>query len=221
MSLWIKICGNTSLEDALLAVEAGADAVGFVFARSPRQVTTCHVEAITAKLPQSVEKIGVFVDATLAEIEVAVLDGGLTGVQLHSSGSPDLPEKLRERFGLDLQILRVLHFSHGAVAEAASLAADKNIDALLVDSRTETAVGGTGMAFDWNSAVSLFQNPEARPHLVLAGGLTPENVSNAITTLHPWGIDVVSGVESAPGRKDPEKVRKFITRARATNEPGR
>ena len=221
MSLWIKICGNTSLEDALLAADAGADAVGFVFARSPRQVTSCHVEAITAKLPRSVEKIGVFVDATLAEIEVAVLDGGLTGVQLHSSGSPDLPEKLRDRFGPDLRILRVLHFSPGAVVEAASLAADKNIDALLVDSRTEAAVGGTGIAFDWNSAVGLFQNPEAHPHLVLAGGLTPENVSHAITILHPWGIDVVSGVESAPGRKDAEKVRKFIARARATNEPGR
>ncbi|MGA8740352.1 MAG: phosphoribosylanthranilate isomerase [Terracidiphilus sp.] len=220
MSLWIKICGNTSLEDALLAAEAGADAVGFVFARSPRQVTTCYVEAMTAKLPQSVEKIGVFVDATLAEIEVAVLDGGLTGVQLHFSGSPDLPEKLRERFGLDLRILRVLHFSPCAVLEAASFAADRNIDALLVDSRTETTVGGTGIAFDWNSAVGLFQNSEERPHLVLAGGLTPENVPNAITTLHPWGIDVASGVESAPGRKDAEKVRKFIARARAISEPG-
>jgi phosphoribosylanthranilate isomerase len=218
MNLWIKICGNTSTEDALLAAEAGADALGFVFAPSPRQVTSEQVAKIIPRLPAAVEKIGVFVDSTFDEIDAVARECKLTGVQLHFESNPDLLEKLRERFGSNLRILRVLQYSTSIPGRAAALARNKNIDALLIDSRAANAAGGTGIAFDWNSAASLFRSSGSSPRLVVAGGLTPENVSEAVTTLHPWGIDVVSGVEALPGRKDPEKVRTLIARARATYE---
>jgi len=216
MPIWIKICGNTSMEDARLAVEAAADAVGFVFAPSPRRVTAEQVAAIVLKLPPAVEKIGVFVDAPLEEILDTVRSCGLTGVQLHSAAGPELTAALRHELGASLRILRVVHFSQGATEEAATIALDSNVDALLVDSRTATAVGGTGVAFDWATArETLFQNAEVRKHLVVAGGLNPENVAEAIATLCPWGVDVVSGVEAAAGLKDAAKVREFVAQARA------
>ncbi len=216
MSLWIKICGNTSLGDALLAVEAGADAVGFVFARSPRRVTAEQVAAITPHLPATVEKIGVFVDAALDEMVATVQACGLTGAQLHSEAGPELTAKLRARLGAELRILRVVHFGEEAAEQAAAIAQDPNVDAVLVDSRTAAAVGGTGVAFDWEIArKTLFQNTAAGKRLIAAGGLTPANVAEAIATLRPWGVDVASGVEAAPGRKDPAKVREFVARARA------
>lgn len=214
-SMWIKICANTSLPDAQLAAEAGADAVGFVFALSPRRVTPDQVAAITPHLPARLEKIGVFVDAGFDEICSTVRASGLTGVQLHSQGEPDLPAQLRAEFGSQLRILRVVHFGPGAGAQSKEIAADPHIDAILVDSRTATAVGGTGITFDWVSAsTTLFQNATGHKPLIAAGGLTPENVREAIATLRPWGVDVVSGVEAASGRKDPAKVRAFISIAR-------
>jgi phosphoribosylanthranilate isomerase len=219
MSLWIKICANTSLADAIVASEAGADAVGFVFAPSPRRVTVEHAAAIVAGLPAEIEKIGVFVDAAFEEIAATVEAAGLTGVQLHANGSAAETAKLRARFGPSLKILRVVHFEVGAAERAAAAAQDANVDAILVDSRTATAVGGTGQAYDWTLAgTALFRNSRVRKHLVAAGGLSPENVAEAIATLHPWGVDVVSGVEAAPGRKDAAKVRAFIANARAARK---
>jgi phosphoribosylanthranilate isomerase len=139
----------------------------------------------------------------------------LTGVQLHSESGPELTATLRERLGPELRILRVVHFGADAAAQAAAIAQDRNVDAVLVDSRTATAVGGTGITFDWTAAAeTLFQNAKVRKHLIAAGGLNPANVAEAIATLRPWGVDVVSGVEAAPGRKDPAKVREFVARAR-------
>jgi phosphoribosylanthranilate isomerase len=216
MSLWIKICGNTSLEDALLGAENGADAVGFVFAPSPRRVTAKQVAGIAARLPESLEKIGVFVDSSAEEIEATVRGCGLSGVQLQFEARRDLTARLRERFGPQLRILRVLHYAEGLAESAVELAHDKNIDALLLDSRTATAVGGTGVAFDWKSAAAdLSADSGLKKHIVVAGGLTASNVADAIATLHPWGVDVVSGVEAMPGSKDPDKVRRFIAQARA------
>jgi len=217
MAVWVKICGNTSLADARLAIEAGADAVGFVFAPSPRQVTASEVAAIASRLPASVEKIGVFVDAPLDEIYLTVRECKLTGVQLHFDAAPELPAKLRLRLGPGVRILRVVHFGVGVGKLAAALAADPHVDALLVDSRTKAAVGGTGAAFDWEKARrTVFTGAKTRKgRLVAAGGLTPENVGEAIEKLRPWGVDAVSGVEAEPGKKDAVKVRLFVARARA------
>jgi len=212
MSLWVKICANTSLPDALVAAEAGADAVGFVFAPSPRQVTVQQVAAITSALPSAIEKIGLFVDSSFEDIETAVQSCGLTGVQLHFEGGEHLPAQLRNRFGAALRILHVLHYSPGAPQKAAMLAGNKSVDAILVDSRTPTAVGGTGTRFDWDAAASLFQGAGMR--MIAAGGLSPSNVGEAISKLQPWGVDVASGVEASPGHKDPQKVREFVKNAR-------
>jgi phosphoribosylanthranilate isomerase len=219
MSIWVKICGSTSLNDAQLAGEAGADAVGFVFAPSPRRVTAAQVAAIVPQLPQKLEKIGVFVNAGLDEIYSTVRMCGLTGVQLHSEAGPGVPGRLRERLGSELRILRVVHFSPGAAELVAEQIAqhtrNRDVDGVLVDSRTPTAVGGTGVSFDWATARETFlQNAEARKRLIAAGGLSPENVAEAIAILRPWGVDVASGVEAAPGRKDPDKIREFVARAR-------
>ena len=220
MSLWIKICGNTSLADARLAVEAGADAVGFVFAPSPRRVTAAQAAAIVPHLPATVEKIGVFVDAALDEIYSTVRECGLTGVQLHFEAGPELPAKLRHLLGPELRILRVVHFDAGAVKllkkQIAEHDRNPHVHAVLVDSRTATVVGGSGATFDWAAArKTLFQNAAAQRRRIAAGGLNPANVAEAIAALRPWGVDVVSGVESAPGRKDPAKLRAFIANARA------
>ena len=215
MPLWIKICANTSLADTRLAVEAGADAVGFIFAPSPRRVTAAEAAAITLHLPAEVEKIGVFVDASLDEIYSTVRECKLTGVQLHSEAGPELPEKLRKLLGPKLRILRVVHFGPQAAELASTIAQDPNVDAVLVDSRTAAAVGGTGVAFDWTAASKTVFGNAGKYRLIVAGGLSPANVREAIATLRPWGVDVASGVEAAPGRKDPEKVREFVERARA------
>ncbi|MGB8262221.1 MAG: phosphoribosylanthranilate isomerase [Terracidiphilus sp.] len=216
MSLWIKICGNTSLDDARVAADAGADALGFVFTPSPRQVTVAQAAAIHKRLPASVERIGVFVDASMDEIFATVRGCGLTGVQLHFDIDADFTAGLRARLGPLLRILRVVHFGPEAAAQLEAIAADENVDAVLVDSRTMAAVGGTGVAYDWNAArTSLFQNHPAAKPLVAAGGLTPWNVAQAISTLRPWGVDVASGVEEEPGHKDHDALRAFIANARA------
>jgi phosphoribosylanthranilate isomerase len=221
MALWIKICGNTSLEDALLAVEAGADAVGFVFAPSPRRVTVEQVAAIVPRLPAPVEKIGVFVDAALDEICTTVQICGLTGVQLHFEAGPELPAKLRERLGPQIRILRVVHFGAESVAQVANQLAghalNPHVDAVLMDSRTAAAVGGTGERFDWAEARKTVFGRAGELRMVAAGGLNPANVAEAIAMLRPWGVDVVSGVEAAPGKKDPARVREFVARARAAH----
>jgi len=221
MSVWIKICGNTSAYDALLAAEAGADAVGFVFAPSPRRLTAEQGAAITPHLPATVEKIGVFVDAGFDEIVSTVQACGLTGVQLHFEADATLPARLRERLGQELRILRVAHFSAETEAQCmkqiAEYDCDAHVHAVLVDSLTATAAGGTGVVFDWALArKAIFRGAGAHRRIV-AGGLTPMNVAEAIAALHPWGVDVASGVEAGPGRKDAAKAREFVARARAAN----
>lgn len=210
--MWIKVCATTSLEDALLAAESGANAVGFVFAESARRVTLAQVRAITPHLPADVEKIGVFVNASLNELLAAVQDGGLTGVQLYSGCESDAAPRLRERFSSQqLRILKVVHFQQGLEVELRVARADGAIDAVLVDSRTAKLLGGTGVPFDWKAARGKVAGSQLR--IIVAGGLNPENVGKAIKVLKPWGVDVASGVESAPGKKDPAKVRAFIENA--------
>lgn len=210
--MWIKVCANTSLEDALLAAEAGADAVGFVFAESKRRVTPEQVRVITPHLPESLEKIGVFVGASAGELAAAVNECGLTGVQLHSNCEAHAAERLRERFGDRLRILKVIHFEQGLAAELKTAEAEV-IDAVLIDSRSATLLGGTGIPFDWGVARSSIASTPLR--IVAAGGLTPLNVAEAIATLRPWGVDVASGVEASAGKKSAKRIRAFIENARA------
>jgi phosphoribosylanthranilate isomerase len=214
MSIWIKICANTSLMDARLAVEAGADAVGFVFAPSPRRVTVEEVAAIAPHLGDSVEKIGVFVDADGEFISAAIERAGLTGVQLHSGSGEHLAAELRQRFGRELRILQVVHFGADA-AELEAALGHSNLDGILVDSRTSYAIGGTGIAFDWEAASRGVFKDRGDKKMIAAGGLNPENVAKAIQTLRPWGVDVASGVELKPGKKDAGKVVAFVANARA------
>jgi phosphoribosylanthranilate isomerase len=208
--MWIKICGNTNLEDARFAAECGADAVGFVFAPSPRRVAADQVREIIQGLPPQLEKYGVFVDAGFDEIVSTVEECGLTGVQLHRS-----PEalRLRQQFAGRIGVLQVLNYK-AQEFEQQLQELSQNGDPVLVDSSTAKAVGGTGTSFDWLEARTTILR--AAPHLplVAAGGLAPENVKQAIQILQPWGVDVVSGVESKPGTKNSERVQAFIRQAR-------
>ncbi len=217
--MWIKICGNTNLTDAQFAAESGADAVGFVFAPSPRQIAPETAARITAHLPHTMEKYGVFVDADFETIVHTVETAGLTGVQLHAVPAMGLAQRLRAHFTQQpVRIVQVLHYVPDAARFAAdlhALHAQQELDAVLIDSRTATLVGGTGIAFDWQSARAAFAREERALHLIAAGGLRPENVAEAIHTLHPWGVDVSSGVEAQPGKKDPERVARFLRAARA------
>lgn len=217
--MWIKICGNTNLEDAQLAVDAGADAVGFIFAESARRVTADRVRTITTKLPASIGKYGVFVDPSLDELIHAVEESGLTGIQLHRSHDPALPLKLREHFAgkavhNGLSIFKVIHYQQDLAEHLKAAQADDAIDAVLVDSRTATMLGGTGQRYDWQAASRSFLEAAPRLKLIAAGGLNPGNVAEAIATLRPWGVDVVTGVEASPGKKDPARVREFVSNAR-------
>src|SRR6185437_9663554 len=142
MSVWIKICGTTSLADAELAAEAGADAVGFVFAPSPRRISSAQIADIVPKLPRALEKIGVFTDAAFEEIAPEVVRCGLTGVQLHFDAAAELTAQLRGRFGHALRILRVVRFAVEAPNAAPAPIDDPNADAILVDSCSETETGG-------------------------------------------------------------------------------
>jgi phosphoribosylanthranilate isomerase len=220
--MWIKICGNTSLEDARFAADSGADAVGFVFAPSPRRVDADTVRSITSQLPPQLEKYGVFVDAGFDEIVSTVAMCGLTGVQIHRSADELLPSRLRRHFAQSpawIKILQVLHYKkHGFEQQMAELSLNSTVDGVLVDSSTARAVGGTGTSFDWLEARNTFLRTAPHLRLIAAGGLAPENVKQAIQILRPWGVDVVSGVESAPGKKDPQRVLAFIRSAQEAAE---
>lgn len=218
--MWVKICGNTNLEDALFAAEAGADAVGFIFTKSPREIRPEEARRIVNGLPPELEKIGVFYSLASEEIENVVRAAGLTGVQLHGGYSHDLPVALRETLGDELRIIQTHHWnvtgqSSAAFAEGLrSYREVPEIEAVLVDSRTATAGGGTGVIFDWLKAKETLSELGEKP-LIVAGGLNPRNVAEAIRMLQPWGVDVSSGVELTPGKKNHDEVRAFIQNARA------
>ena len=222
--MWVKICGNTNLEDCQIAVELGADALGFVFAEGKRTITATQVAAITSQLSHHLDKIGVFTVHNYDEIVSTVEQAGLTGAQLHGRLDFRLLERLRLYFGdtsKRCSLLQVLPWwtdvsvadQRDAFAiEAEAVAEDGSADAMLIDSRTRHTSGGTGLTFDWAAAKDALARVDYRT--IVAGGLTPDNVGNAIAALHPWGVDVVSGVESQPGRKSPEKLREFLRRAK-------
>jgi phosphoribosylanthranilate isomerase len=222
--MWIKICGNTTLLDTLSAAEAGADAVGYVFALSPRQVTPRQVATITPELPFDLTQIGVFNTQDYDEIEFALHTAGLHGVQLHGELDFQLADRLRGAFDANFFLIQSLHWSldrDPAAAERTlrdelrAIGRHQAADAVLLDTRTATASGGTGKALDWERAHDVLAAEAGKLRIILAGGLTPYNVAEAIHTLRPWGVDVASGVESFAGKKDPIRVHNFIRTARA------
>lgn len=216
--MWIKICGNTSLADAQQAASVGASALGFIFAPSPRRVSIEQVRSITPHLPRNVERFGVFSDASFEEIVTTIELAGLNGVQLHRNANPELARQLRAHFDGQTRpdpvtIIAVVHFT-GDIQEQLQAALTPAVDAVLIDSRTATAYGGTGTSYDWQAARPTFLDLARHTRVIAAGGLTPDTIAEAIHTLEPWGVDVVSGVEQAPGRKDPTRVAAFIRNAR-------
>ena len=229
----------TNLEDALVAVDAGADAVGFVFyEKSPRRVSVETAREIVEKLPESVEKVGVFVNPEADPVRVMV-DAGLTGTQSYIStegfagskgrikaiGRACLPPRFRSLIAFPVSLLgedvsQIEGMLAGFAASRKKLPDGVSIpegffDTFLLDSGNLRQPGGTGHAFDWKRARALAEGMRKDGlKLVVAGGLTPQNVGEAMGTLSPWGVDVSSGVEARPGKKDPEKVRAFVRAVR-------
>ena len=197
--MFVKICGTTSEEDALLAVAMGADAVGFIFAPSPRRIAAQAVADIVKRLPPEILTVGVFRDEAPTRVVEVVNGTGLKGAQLHGHETPDQTGFVRARVPFVIQ-------AFPAGDPAVARAGDYPADVVLVDSPSP----GSGQVFDWRMA----EVPDGL-RLVLAGGLTPANVAEAIAQVHPWGVDVVTGVEATPGHKDPVKVRAFVAAAKA------
>ncbi len=220
--MWVKVCGTTNVEDARAAVEAGADALGFVFAPSPRRISPKDAKRIIAELPKEIEKVGVFVNQRPDIVLDTVKTAGLTAVQLHGDEDADSIFELRRLVGKNLRIYRAVPMNtleNSIAGELFGAKASKEFEALIADSSTSAKRGGTGKAYDWDAAAWLLKMYAKRYKLVVAGGLTPANVAQAITTLRPWGVDVVSGVESEPGKKDAAKVRAFVEAAKAAARP--
>jgi phosphoribosylanthranilate isomerase len=212
--LLVKICGITSPGDAVLAVESGADALGFVFwPMSPRRIDPERAAEIARGLPEPVLRVGVFVDAPREDME-RIADGvGLDVLQLHGD---EPPEALA---GLPRPVLKAVRVGPGFAAEEAARYCERAAG-LVVDTRLpgETQMpGGTGVPFDWSLVKGL---TDRVPFLMLAGGLTPANVAAAVRAVRPQAVDVSSGVEGLPGRKDPAKVRAFLDAARAVEKEG-
>jgi phosphoribosylanthranilate isomerase len=204
----VKICGITSGEDARYAVEAGAEMLGFNFYMgSPRYISPDEAGKIIASIGPTTTCVGVFVNEAEENIIATASKCGLHAIQLHGDEDAATLTSLRSRTGIEL-------------IKAIRVRQDQEIDsdqfmsatAILVDTYSEKSFGGTGKHFDWNLAYNLFFS--ASKPIILAGGLTPENVGEAIRTVRPSAVDVASGVESSPGKKDPKKVEEFIRNAK-------
>ncbi len=220
--MFIKICANTNLEDARMAAELGVEAVGFVFAPSKRQVTPEQVAEIGRELPEGIRKVGVFTSAAAEEILQAASVAGLTEVQLHSAFDPKLVDAIDAGSGGMLRVIQVVDVPVGMEGEElrallTAVLQHPYVVAALLDAAHGGASGGTGKSFDWErTAKAVREVQEATDgQVIVAGGLNAENVAEAIAAFDPWGVDVASGVESAPGKKDPERLRAFVAAARA------
>lgn len=199
--MFVKICGITRIEDAVQAVESGASALGFVmWPKSPRYVTPAQVRAIVDELPRGTTTVGVFVDETVDGIRRVVEASGLGTAQLNDESRPEQMQ------GLGVPVVKVV-----TLANVEHLAAAWPADVtLLLDAHDPVRRGGTGMTVDWGRAGAIAR----QRRLILAGGLTPGNVADAVAEVRPYGVDVSSGVEASPGVKDHGKVYAFIAKAR-------
>jgi phosphoribosylanthranilate isomerase len=213
---WIKICGTTNLEDALASVEAGADALGFIFTDSPRRITPEAAREIVANLPDSVQKIGVFVNASRERVHSIVSKVGLTGVQLHGTENEQYVDDLCRGWNdtktrkHKVRVIKAVPVRPGF--ENTLRALSKSLDLFLLDS----GAGGTGQSFDAKAALAGLKKAPVR--FIAAGGLRPENVSEAIQVLKPWGVDVASGVEKEKGKKDHSKLKAFVQAVRQADK---
>lgn len=196
----VKICGITNSDDALLAAELGADALGFIFYnKSPRYVTPGLARQIIRQLPPLVATVGVFVDEDAATVREVASLAGLDWIQLHGSESPEYCRSLGRRVIKGFRVQGEEIFSRLQEYQGA-------VQAFLLDTYKPGTPGGTGETFDWELA----RRASRYGPVILAGGLTPENVAEAIRLARPAAVDVASGVEAAPGKKDPERLRAFF-----------
>lgn len=199
----VKVCGMTSLKDALVAVEGGADAVGFIFyKKSPRSVTMKTVREIVLELPPFVDTVGVFVDETAEQINKIADYCNLDIIQLHGDESPTFCKKIRRKV---IKAFRIKDM------QSVKKISNFQVSGFLLDTFSEKLHGGTGKVFDWNLALPA----KKFGPVIMAGGLTPNNVQQAVRQIRPYGVDVCSGVESEPGIKDHKKVRAFLNNAKA------
>jgi phosphoribosylanthranilate isomerase len=198
--MFVKICGITSEQDALVAVAMGADALGFIFAPSSRQVAVGAIAEIVRRIPPEILTVGVFRDSLPERVVEVVSQAGLRAAQLHGRETPEEVAYVSERVPLVIKA-----FAVGA-RPLSDLGAYR-ADAFLVDAPDP----GSGQVFDWR----LVENIPRSRRLILAGGLNPDNVAEAIRLVRPWGVDVSTGVESAPGKKDARLIRSFVQAARA------
>ena len=219
LGLWIKICANTNLDDALASLDAGTNALGFILTASPRQIEPNVAAAIVAALPTAVEKIGVVVNESPEVLKQLAETTGLTGLQLQGDEPPDQLPEFRRALGLRkiIKALQARELLADSTKLDAYLAHRQSIDAILLDSGSPAARGGTGQPFDWHAALPLVDRIKQHLPVIIAGGLGPANVADAVRLFDPYGIDVVSGAELSTGRKDPAKLRTFIAAARAVN----
>jgi len=202
----IKICGITNLEDAKGAVAAGADALGFVmYRKSPRWVDLSLVKGIVKELPPFVLPVGVFVNEEAGTVRALMDECGFALAQLHGDESPLYCQHLGRPA---LKALRLK--DRDTILTLAGFQGQANVRGFVIDAYSDQAYGGTGQTVDW----ALAQEVARSAPIILAGGLTPENVAEAIKTVRPYGVDVSSGVEKTPGKKDPDKVKAFIEAAR-------
>ena len=203
----VKICGITNYEDASIAVELGAVALGFIFANSPRQITPQKARDIIYALPPFVKTVGVFVNEESAEIKEILHYCGLNLVQLHGDESPDLCHELMPA---TIKALRIKDTS----SIQSSLAYQGNVRALLLDTYSKDKAGGTGTTFDWQLAVKI---KERGIPIILAGGLGPSNIDDAVRTVRPYAVDVNSGVEECPGKKSHKLMKDLMRKVRRMN----
>ena len=198
----VKICGTTSLKDAFLAVESGADAIGFIFYKmSPRNISQKEAKEIILQLPPFIETVGVFVNETSDKINRIAEQCKLNSIQLHGEESPALCRRVKRKV---IKAFRVKD------ADSLKSIASYDVSGFLLDSYNDGSKGGTGQVFDWNLALRV----KKQGPVILAGGLNPYNVFTAIHRVKPYGVDVCSGVEKSPGIKDHEKMREFIKSVR-------
>jgi phosphoribosylanthranilate isomerase len=206
----VKICGITQPEQGIAIASCGATALGFILVpSSPRYVSPKAIGTIIAAISRPLDYIGVFADADLETIRRAVLESGLTGVQLHGGESPEFCDRLRQALP-KVEIIKALRVRDGYTLEKAAIYGDR-VDTLLLDAYHPRQLGGTGQTLDW-TAIVRWRSPLP---WFLAGGLTAENILDALTHLSPQGIDLSSGVERSPGDKDLGKVALLFERLRS------